>query len=188
MHLPELTDHELMLLVGKGEPQQLAELFARHHRKLYNFFRKLGNASHASEDLVQETFIRMLRYAGSYKETGQFVAWMYQIARNAAADGYNNVQCEDITDEAVLAEVPPHTMNDPELLQSAHETGQQLQRALLRLPQEKRELVLLSRIRELKSEDLARLFECSPSVIKVRLHRSLLQLREYFEEDRQDIL
>jgi RNA polymerase sigma-70 factor (ECF subfamily) len=174
-----------MLLVAKGQPQQLATLFGRHHRKLYNFFRKLGNPQHSSEDLVQETFMRMLRYAGSYKETGQFVAWMYQIARNAGADSYRNMHCEDIADEAVLAEIPAHTQEDPELLQGEFETGQQLQRALLRLPQEKRELVLLGRVRELRSEDLAQSFGCSPAVIKVRLHRCLLLLREYFEEERQ---
>ncbi len=174
-----------MLLVGKGQPQQMAELFARHHLKLYNFFRKLGSAPASSEDLVQETFIRMLRYAGSYKETGKFVAWMYQVARNAAADSFSDVQFEDITEEAVLAEIPGDSLNDPALLQGEHETGQQLQRALLRLPQDKRELVLLGRIRELGSEDLAQLFACTPPVIKVRLHRALLLLRKYFDEERQ---
>ena len=186
MPLPEITDHVLMLLVGKGQPQQLAVLFERHHLRLYNFFRKLGSSPATSEDLVQETFIRMLRYAGSYKETGQFVGWMYQIARNATADCRSDSEYDDITDEAVQAELPAHTLNDPELLQSAHETGQQLQRALLRLPREKRELVLLSRISEFNNEDLARLFACSQSAIKVRLHRSLLLLREYFDEERQD--
>lgn len=184
-HLPELTDHELMLLVSTGKPQQLAELFTRHHRKLYNFFRKLGNSPVVSEDLVQETFIRMLRYASSYKESGQFIPWMYQVARNSAADNFSDKEYEDITDEAVLAEIPAQPLNNPELLQAEVETGQQLQRALLRLPHDKRELVLLSRIRELGSADLAQLFACSQSVIKVRLHRSLLLLREYFDEERQ---
>jgi RNA polymerase sigma factor (sigma-70 family) len=175
-----------MLLVGKGEPQQLAVLFTRHHRKLYNFFRKLGNTPPLSEDLVQETFMRMLRYAGSYRETGQFVPWMYQVARNTAADSFSDREFEDIEEEAVLAEIPPDNANDPAHLQSAQESEMQLQRALLRLPQDSRELVLLSRMRELGSEDLARLFACSQSAVKVRLHRSLRLLREYFDEERQD--
>ena len=187
MSLQDLTDHDLMLLVGDGQPRQLATLFTRHHGKLYNFFRKLGNAQHASEDLVQETFMRMLRYAGSYKDTGQFVPWMFQIARNAAADSYSGIHSEDITDDAVLAEVPVQENESPEQLHSEYETAQHLQHALLRLSPEKRELVLLSRVRELRSEDLAKLFGCTASVVKVRLHRSLLQLREYFEEERQGI-
>lgn len=182
----ELTDHELMLLVGKGQPQQMAQLFARHHLKLYNFFRKLGNSRPSSEDLVQDTFIRMLRYAGSYKDTGKFMSWMYQIARNAAVDGFGAIQYEDITDDAVLTSITGDDSSDPELLHSEHEINQQLQRALLRLPRDKRELILLGRIRELGSEELAQLFDCSPSVIKVRLHRALLQLRDYFDEERRD--
>jgi RNA polymerase sigma-70 factor (ECF subfamily) len=174
-----------MLLVGTGQPQQMTELFARHHLKLYNFFRKLGNSLPASEDLVQETFIRMLRYAGSYKDSGKFISWMYQVARNAAADSFSTTQFEDITEETVLAEIPGDTLSNPEQLQSEHETGQQLQRALLRLAPDKRELVLLGRIRELGSEDLAQLFGCNPAVIKVRLHRALLLLRKYFDEERQ---
>lgn len=181
----ELTDHELMLLVGAGQPQQMAQLFARHHLKLYNFFRKLGNSRQSSEDLAQDTFIRMLRYASSYKDTGKFMAWMYQVARNAAADSFSDIQHEDITDDAVLATIAGDNRDDPELLQSEHEINQQLQRALLRLPQDKRELILLGRIRELGNEDLAQLFDCSPSVIKVRLHRALVQLRNYFDEERR---
>lgn len=184
--MPELTDHELMLLVGAGEPQQLAELFARHHRKMYNFFRKLGNSVPASEDLVQESFMRMLKYAGTYKPSGRFITWMYQIARNTAADNFGSTDFEDISEEAVLAQIPPHTLDDPEQLHDTSEINCQLQRALLRLPHDKRELILLSRIRELGNDDLAKLFACSPTVIKVRLHRSLHLLREYFDQERQN--
>ena len=58
-----------------------------------------------------------------------------------------------------------------------------LARALQRLPADKRELVLLSRVRQLSLADLAQLFACSVPAIKVRLHRSLRQLRDYFDEE-----
>src|SRR5690606_7175346 len=81
-------DHELMLAVRDGRINDLAELFKRHHVAVYNFFRRLGHARSDAEDLVQETFLRMLRYASGYVADGHFGAWMYRIARNVAADAW----------------------------------------------------------------------------------------------------
>jgi RNA polymerase sigma-70 factor (ECF subfamily) len=180
--LSDQTDHELMVQTGKSSPEPLAILFDRHHVRLFNFFRKLGHSRPASEDLVQDTFLRMLRFAAGYRDTGRFMAWMYQIARHAAADA-GGKHSRAPTCETELDELPGDASTDPERQHELHDTEQRLLRALQRLPPERRELVLLSRVKELTTEDLARLFDCSSAAVKVRLHRSLQQLREHFADD-----
>ncbi len=169
-----------MLQVGQGQPERLAVLFGRHHLKLFNFFRKLGNSRPASEDLVQDTFFRMLRFAASYREAGHFLAWMYRIARNAAASASSRHDREVLLDTEALDELPTDNQATPDQLHALHEMEQRLQRALLRLSDDQRALVLLSRVRELGTEELAQMFDCSGPAVKVRLHRSLALLREYF--------
>ena len=55
-----------------------------------------------------------------------------------------------------------------------------LQRALMQLPEDKREILVLSRFQELKYEEIARLLGCEIGAVKVRVHRALQQLREIY--------
>jgi len=57
-----------------------------------------------------------------------------------------------------------------------------LQRALARLPLEKREVLLLSRVQELKYNEVAEILGCDPGTVKVRVHRALKELRDIFRE------
>lgn len=172
-------DHELMLAVRDGRINHLAELFKRHHVAVYNFFRKLGHARSDSEDLVQETFLRMLRYASGYAKDGHFGAWMYRIARNVAADAWSRAPqgSEDISE----LELPAAPHQEPDALHAQAELEALLQQALAMLPRDKRELVLLSRQSLLDTAQLAELYGCSTGALKVRLHRSLELLREHFD-------
>lgn len=177
----ETSDEELMQQVAVDGPAAFAALFDRHHRALLGFFVKLGHGRTGGEDLVQETFLRMLRYAASFRPGAQFVPWMYQIARNAAADAFHARPREEAHDHSMLDAFGVAAPDSPE---HAHRTGEletRLQRALARLPRDKRELLLLSRVRQLRTEDLARLFACTPAAMRVRLHRSLDELRAHFD-------
>ena len=175
----ETSDEELMQQAAARGPDALAVLFDRHHRRLLTFFVKLGHGRNAGEDLVQETFLRMLRYATSFRPGARFTPWMYQIARNAAADAFHARPREEAVDTEALEQLA--ATDDLDTAQDAHELDVRLQRALALLPREKRELVLLSRVRQLGTEDLARLFGCSATAVKVRLHRSLMELRVHFD-------
>lgn len=175
------SDEELIQQAAVRQQQAMAVLFDRHHRKLFTFFVKLGHARAGSEDLVQEVFVRMLRYASSFRPNARFMPWMYQIARNAAADAFNARPLEEVHDHATLEGLTHATAEGPEHAHELGELEQRLQRALGMLPRDKRELVLLSRVRQLGMEDLAGLFGCTPNAVKVRLHRSLEELRGYFD-------
>lgn len=177
----EPSDEALMQQAAQKRPQAMALLFDRHHRKLFTFFVKLGHARSGGEDLVQETFLRMLRYAGSFRDGARFTPWMYQIARNAAADAYHARPREEPHDHETLDGLASNVAEGPEAAHDLGELEHRLQRALLKLPRDKRELVLLSRVRQLSTEDLAGLCGCSTTAVKVRLHRSLEELRGHFD-------
>jgi RNA polymerase sigma factor (sigma-70 family) len=179
--LPDLSDEELMQQAAAGRTDTLAVLFDRHHRKLLTYFVKLGHARSGGEDLVQDTFLRMLRYATSFRSGARFTPWMYQIARNAAADAFHARPHEEPYDHEALETLGVAAQESPDSIRGLQETEQRLQRALAMLPREKRELVLLSRVRQLGTDDLAGLFGCSANAVKVRLHRSLEELRGHFD-------
>jgi RNA polymerase sigma-70 factor (ECF subfamily) len=171
-----MSDEELMSQVRSGVGEMLGLLFERYQTPLFNFYLKLTGDRSVSEDLVQDVFFRILKYRQSYRVETPFRAWMYQIARNARLD--------------YLRRRRPETSWEPEMSPAVAptDTAQQsqeallLHRALMRMPEEKREVLVLSRFQDLKYEEIARLLDCETGTVKTRVHRALQELREIFLE------
>ena len=82
------TDQQLMLQVKGGDVGRLAELFERHHVRIYHFcYRMTGNEA-TSQDLVQEVFMRVLKYRETFRDDSSFLPWLYRMARNASIDHF----------------------------------------------------------------------------------------------------
>ena len=165
-----------MLQVRDGAGETLGVLFDRYQAPLFNFYCKLTGNRSLSEDLVQEVFLRILRYRQSYQPGTPFRAWIYQIARNARIDHFRKVRPQTELEPDMLPPVLP-TDSAQEQQEAAL-----LHNALMRLPEEKREVLLLSRFQELKCEEIARLIGCEVTTVRVRIHRALQELRQIFRQ------
>ena len=173
------TDKELMFQVKDGDLGKLGILFERHHKILYNFFLRLTGNRQASEDLLQEVFLRMLKYRNTYKGSSEFTTWMFQIARNSRADYFRKKKFESADDE-------PEDLISRDLIVSEHFEKEQeaklLHRALSKLPEEDREVLVLSRFQNVKYREIAQIFGCLEGTIKARVHRAMQRLRDNFFE------
>jgi RNA polymerase sigma factor (sigma-70 family) len=169
-----VPDEDVMLQVRDGEVQMLGVLFDRYQAPLFNFYSKMTQDRTVSEDLVQEVFLRILRYRQTYRPGTTFRTWMYQIARNTRIDQVRKVRPESPLATEPIA--PTRSSDDAQRQQEA----QLLQRALMQLPEDKREILILSRFQELKYDEIARLLGCETGAVKVRVHRALQQLREVY--------
>src|ERR1700682_3066506 len=87
-------DEDLMLEVRDGAGETLGVLFDRYQTPLFNFYSKMTGDRILSEDLVQEVFLRILKYRQSYTPGTPFRSWMYQIARNARLDHFRKQRPE----------------------------------------------------------------------------------------------
>jgi len=174
-----------MKLVQAGDTSPLALLFERHHVALFRYLLHLTRNPALSEDLVQEVFFRVLKYAKSYDPDLSFPIWLYGMARNAYFDSIRKKRGE-IGGDAFGEIKSPEPM--PEELISRKEDVMLLQRALLKLPDDKREVLVLSRFHNLRYEDIARILQCEIGTVKVRVYRALKELRENFHELRGEKL
>ncbi len=172
------TDQELMNQVKDGAVEQLGILFERHHPRLFNFCLRLTGDRQVSEDLVQEVFYRILKYRHTFRADSDFPVWTYQMARNACADHFHQ-QGKVATDDAEPAEPVDQEPLPLEEIESA-EALELLGEALRALPLDKREVLVLSRFRDLKYEQIAELLGCTVGAVKVRVHRALRQLRDVY--------
>lgn len=163
-----------MLEVRDGAGETLGVLFDRYQIPLFNFYSKMTGDRSLSEDLVQEVFLRILKYRQSYTPGTPFRSWMYQIARNARFDHFRKQRPETNWSAEIEPRVPA---SDP--AQTKQEASL-LYRALMQLPEEKREVLVLSRFQELKHDEIAKLVGCDVGAVKVRVHRALQELKQVF--------
>lgn len=167
-----------MLQVRDGEVVKLGQLFERHHGKLYNFLVRLTDRREVSEDLVQEVFFRMLKYRHTFRGDAPFGAWMYQMARNVAADHFRKWK-EHLTIDESVEQKPSGEGTPAELLENI-ERNSLLHLALSRLSKEKKEVLVLSRFQNLKYEEIGRILDCPVGTIKARVHHALKELRDIY--------
>jgi RNA polymerase sigma factor (sigma-70 family) len=172
------TDEAVMVAVREGDLDRLEILFQRYRDPLYDFFSRLTGDRVASEDLVQDVFVRILKYRRSYRESNRFVTWMYQIGRNARADYFR----KEIRGPLDSADFPfPSASTDmPSRNVEEIQERKLLQCALLQLSESNRELLILARFQEMKYEDIAALFHIEVGAVKTRVHRAVKELREIF--------
>jgi RNA polymerase sigma factor (sigma-70 family) len=171
-----LADEELMFHVRNGTGEMLGVLFSRYQSPLFNFYCKLTGDRSLSEDLVQDVFFRILKYRQTYKPGTSFKTWLYQIARNARLDNFRKQRPQVEIEDSLLPVVAPR-----DNAQLTQETAL-LHRALMQLPEEKREVLVLSRFQELKYEEIAVLLGCQTNAVKVKVFRALKDLREVYQQ------
>ena len=175
-----MTDELLMRAVRGGDCGQLGRLFERYHLPLFDFLYRTTGDRTAAEDLVQDVFVRILKYRHTFRDDSSFETWVFRIARNARADHFrrrSTTQTVELSEDTELAAAT----SDPAdaLDRASHET--RLRRALMQLPDDKRELLVLARFRGLRYEQIGALLDIEVGAVKVRVHRAMRQLRETFE-------
>jgi RNA polymerase sigma-70 factor (ECF subfamily) len=166
--------------VRDGQVEKLAILFERYQVMLYNFFLRLTGNRGLSEDLVQDVFLRILKYRKTYQGQSKFTVWIYQIARNAHVDHLRkrkpDVPLDEQFEEAAIPEKLPVEKMDAEIEIAL------LRKALDRLPLKKKEVLLLSRFQEMKYKDIAELLGCNIGSVKSAVHRAIKDLGRIYCE------
>lgn len=183
--MEDLTDSTLMKLIQAGDGNQLAVLFERHHAALFRYLMQLSRNRALSEDLTQDVFIRVLKYAGSYDPGLSFTVWLYRMGRNAYFDSLRARSHDAISDEtSEIRSFDPM----PEELFTRQQDQAFLREALETLPPDKREVLVLSRFHDLRYHEIAKILKCEVGTVKIRVYRALRELREKFCELRGEKL
>jgi len=173
------TDEQLMEAVRDGEVGRLGELFERHGRLFYGYFVRLTGDPEASNDLLQEMFLRILKYRQTYRGMSAFKTWAFRIARNLASDQHRRPRRE------LPLEAAPERQAPGVLPLAALEKAQDirmLHEAFAALPSDRRELLTLTHFERLPYADVAEVLSCSMSALKTRVHRAVKDLRTIYLE------
>lgn len=157
--------------------QEFEEVYQQYFTKVYRFLLGITGNEHMADELTQETFLRALLNKATYREQGYMLTWLCTIAKNLWLK-----ECRRHRFDALPQEEMPDPSPTPEQHLEQQEQRQAMQRALLELPEEYRDVVLLHIYAELPLKEIAAMKGKSESWGKVTFYRAKQQLRRRMEE------
>jgi RNA polymerase sigma-70 factor, ECF subfamily len=177
MSIPEQDrDDVLLRRAAKGDEDSFTCLYRRHQAALYRFALRMTGNSWAAEEVVQDVFMTLMREPKKYDaERGPVGAFLFGIARNRVMKHLERLPRElsleepnsdgaRASDAAVSTFTPAHWAEQ-------QERTERVRAAVLELPSEFREAVVLCELEELSYEEAAHLSGCPIGTIRSRLHR-----------------
>jgi RNA polymerase sigma-70 factor, ECF subfamily len=189
------TDEALMLRYRGGETRAFEVLLTRHRRPVYNFILRFVLIPAQAEDLLQETFLRVVKGAESYERQAKFTTWLYTIARNLCVDASRRGKHRKAAsldapidaaekDGANLGELLPDGRLAVDRTVIGKQAGERIQRAIAELVEEQREVFIMRELLDMPFKDIAAIVGCPENTVKSRMRYALEKLRESLDEYR----
>ena len=176
------SDEQLMSLFQGGDENAYIELVNRYKDKLINFiFNYLGDLE-SSEDVVQETMIKLYQKKHYYKEIAKFSTWLYTIAKNLANTELRKRKQRKTT---LLSQFSKDDKTY-ELPSNYPEPGQEIQTDIVnkiirdavdQLSEKFKIVIVLRDIQGLSYEDISEIINVPIGTVKSRINRARLQLQ-----------
>lgn len=173
-------DHALMLKVKSGDLEKLGLLYERYWKPLFGFFYQMSGNRLLSEDLVQNVFIKVLKYRQTYKGKGSFDSWIYRIARNLYYDHYNRINKIENTELPLTADFELQDPKDIDMEFQKKDDEAQLRVAMQKINPGQREVLTLKIYCGMKFPEISEVLGCSVGAARVKAHRALNDLREVY--------
>ena len=168
-----------MQAVATGDADALRELTGRWRRPLYGFLHRAAGGRE-TDDLYQETWLRVVRAARGFDARRRFSTWLFQIALNLSRDLKRRTLPEPATEEALERAAEPAVPSG-----DARDAALDVQRLLAALPEAQREVVVLRVLEDVPEDDVARIVGVPRGTVKSRLHNALARLAALAKEGAQ---
>jgi len=167
----DVNEAQLLARARAGNEQAFGELFARHQGPIYRYAMHMCGPE-AADDVVQETFLAVLKPAGRFDaERGTVGGYLFGIARHLIFKRLGGRQPLPPDDVELMATQPSTDLNALDLL-SRQEIVDAVRSAIASLPPAYREAIVLCDLQELEYQSAATLLECPIGTVRSRLHRA----------------
>jgi RNA polymerase sigma-70 factor (ECF subfamily) len=164
----------LMQDYQRGDRASAEELMKRLVPILRRFFLSNLDSRQTSEDLVQETLLRLHRARHSYRPNDAVLPWVYAIARHTKVDQYRKRLRTAKHEEQTEPEVLHNLQGDPQV---GHEQTTDFETLMTYLPQSQREVITMLKVLGMSVEEVARVTSSSVGSVKQKAHRAYEKLR-----------
>ena len=174
------SELELIVAARDGDAGALEELLALHEHKVFRFALRMCGNEEDAKDTLQETMLAAFRGFVGFRGGAQLSTWLYQVARSSCLKSRRKSAGEPSQLEGMDASTSISSTGIlPDMRAHASEIGEALHAAILALPEQLRETVILRDVEGLDGEEAARVLGIELSALKSRLHRGRAELRKH---------
>ena len=183
----ELTDEQLIKKFQDGDVGAYNQIVKRYKDRLLNFIYRFLNDLDRSEDLVQDTLLKLYTHKDSYKEIAKFSTWLYTIAANLARTELRKIKRRktfSITelshdDREFIIESTDVVPGQEDFTQNFEKN---VQRALAELPDDFKTIIILRDIQELSYDEISKIVEVPLGTVKSRINRGRVKLQQLLKK------
>jgi len=191
-----VTDEQTLIASSKdGDPAALDALVRAHQGRVYGFAMRMCRNVEDAKDILQETFLGMIRSIREFREESKFSTWLYRIAANACLKKRRRgVHDPTPEQELSLDELMPrpdaegHKPEIPDWSDDAErallrgELTSKMEAAIDKLPKDYKIVLVLRDVEGLSAEETAQALGLSVAAVKSRLHRARVFVRRELAE------
>ncbi len=172
------VDGALIARYLAGDRSAFDTLFLKYQDYVYNIVYGIVGRAEDARDVTQEVFVQVSRSLSSFRRGARFATWLYRIAVNRAVDAARSARSRRWLPLMETLRATPDPRDNPAQVAERDAGRDAVQRVLLQLPIQHREVLVLKYYQDLPVEEIAEILGCSESAAKVRLHRA----RHHFKE------
>lgn len=181
-------DDQRMIRLQEGDPAVFDEIVATWQSPLYGFFFRNTRDAQKSEDLVQETLLRLYKKSWDYLPTGRFKGWLFRVARNLLIDSVRRASHDALIrrvsvtvssdgEATDLLNLLPGDVVSAETRVAQSEVADVVQELLAELPEEQRQTFMLHHFDSLTLSEVADAMHTTLPTAKSRLRLAKEKLR-----------
>ena len=163
-------------LIGRlrtGDPQAFEEIHDAFNSRLFNFLARLSNRRDVAEDLLEETWLRLVKHAHRLRPETRLAAWLFTVARNLHVSYCRSRLLEDSRAADLIGLWPSHSRApSPFETAEASEAQRRIAMALAALPVTYREALLLIAVEGLRASEAAEICGVTAEAMRQRLSRA----------------
>jgi RNA polymerase sigma-70 factor (ECF subfamily) len=179
-------DLELALVdrLRQGDATAFDDVYAAFNTRLFTFLVRLSRRRDVAEDLLEETWLRLVKHARRLRADTRLGPWLFTVARNLHVSFNRSRMLEDSA-AATLIALWPFSLerSSPFEAAAASELERRIERAVAAMPAASREVLLLVGVAGLDHADAADVCGITPEALRQRLHRAREALSHALERD-----
>ncbi|HEX2786850.1 MAG TPA: sigma-70 family RNA polymerase sigma factor [Ignavibacteria bacterium] len=180
----KLSDEQLIFKFQQDDVQAFNEIVLRYKDKLVNFLFRYTGSRDESEDLAQDTFLKLYRSKHLYREIAKFSTWFYTIAINIAKTNlrkksrYNSISISDFDPENDKDFDLTADVQLPDEAANAATENEFIQKAINQLSDKFKEVIIMRDVEDLEYEEIAKITGLPLGTVKSRINRGREKLKE----------
>jgi RNA polymerase sigma factor (sigma-70 family) len=178
------TELALVERLRQGDLAAFDEVYAAFNVRLFTFLVRLSRRRDVAEDLLEETWLRLVKHSRRLRADTRLGPWLFTVARNLHIS-YNRSRMLEDSAAASLIALWPFSLerSSPFEAAAASELERRIERALAAMPTASREVLLLVGVAGLDPSDAADTCGVTPEALRQRLHRARETLSKMLEQD-----